>query len=143
MVLPAGGTVSLADIRLVQYAEGEVPGEAAAAGAWWGDRTAGLIGGIVGSVVGLMGGAIGLLCSLGRGRAAAGVLIHGMLAVGVVGLAVGAAALALRQPYAVWYPMLLTGVIATVLPLTMRTRIRARFEEMELRRMQAMDAGRA
>jgi hypothetical protein len=54
-------------------------------------------------------------------------------------LAVGLVALALGQPYAVWYPLLLMGVLDPVLAFSLLPSARRRFEEIELRRMRALD----
>jgi hypothetical protein len=66
----------------------------------------------------------------------------GLLALGASGLAslaVGLVALALDQPYAVWYPLLLMGVLDPVLAFSLLPSARRRFEEIELRRMRALD----
>ena len=135
VVLPAGGTVTVAELALASGdAATRVPG------AWWSPETAGLIGAAAGSAVGVFGALMGTLCSLGRGRR---VVIAGLLALGTSGLvllAVGVVALALRQPYEVWYPLVLLGVLAPALGFGLRGTARRRFEAHELRRMQALDA---
>jgi len=136
VVLPAAGHVVVSGLRF--------EGDASAAsppGAWWSDRTGGWIGAAAGSAVGLLGAGIGVLCSLGRGRRTA---LAGLLALGVSGLgllALGGVALALGQPYAVWYPLVLMGVLDPVLAFSLLPTARRRFEALELRRMQAQDAG--
>jgi hypothetical protein len=135
VVLPAGGRVTLRDLRL-----GSGVAATAAPGAWWSDQTAGWIGGAAGSAVGMFGALIGTLCTLGRGRR---FVMAGLLALGVCGLALlaaGLVALALGQPYAVWYPLVLLGVLDPVLAFSLLPTARRRFEEIELRRMQALDA---
>jgi hypothetical protein len=52
----------------------------------------------------------------------------------------GVVALLLAQPYAVYYPLLLSGMIGTVLGFTLPRTLNKRYEELELRRMQAFDA---
>ena len=135
VVLPAGGRVVLRELRF---------GSGAAAlstpGAWWSDQTGGWVGGAAGGAVGLFGALIGTLCSLGRGRR---FVLAGLLALGVSGLvllATGLAAFALGQPYGVWYPLLLLGVLAPVLAFSLLKTARRRFEALELRRIQALDA---
>ena len=59
---------------------------------------------------------------------------------GVVCLVLGIVALVLGQPYAVYYPLLLIGVLAAVLGGVGIPVSRQRFAEAELRRMQALDA---
>jgi hypothetical protein len=135
VVLPAGGRVSVRDLRLGSGAEAT-----AVPGAWWSEQTAGLLGGAAGSAVGLLGALIGTLCTLGRGRR---FVMAGLLALGVSGLALlaaGLVALALGQPYAVWYPLVLMGVLDPVLAFSLLPTARRRFEAIELRRMRALDA---
>ena len=60
--------------------------------------------------------------------------------VGVASLAAGVAALSLAQPYAVYYPLLLIGTITAALGLALPRVLVKRYEEFELRRMQALDA---
>jgi hypothetical protein len=135
VALPAGGRVEVRDLRF-----GGEPGAAAATGAWWSPQTAGLLGGAGGSVVGLLGAAIGTLCSLGRARHFVFAALWALAGSGVVMLAAGGAALALGQPYEVYYPLLLLGVLDPVLALSLLPTARKRYETIELRRMQAFDA---
>lgn len=141
MVLPGKGTVYLGPLRVVQYEGNDNP--LATPGAWWDDRSAGLIGGIAGTVGGLLGGLIGVLTSMGRARTLVLTLAKGLLILGVISLLLGLVALGLGQPYAVYYPLLLLGVIlSAVMGANLRT-IRRRYEGLELRRMAAMDVGTA
>jgi hypothetical protein len=135
VVLPASGHVTLSGLRLESKA-----GAMSAPGGWWSPETAGWIGAAAGSAVGMLGALVGTLCSLGRGRR---LVMAGLLALGVSGLAllaVGVAALALGQPYEVWYPLLLMGVLAPVLAFSLLPAARRRFEALELRRMRSLDA---
>ena len=143
VVLPGRGTVQLGGLRLVQYAEGE--DLMATPGAWWGPRTAGLVGGITGSLLGCVGALIGILSSRGRGRALVLGLARGMIVFGAAALVLGVVALFRRQPYEVFYPLLLEGVLSVALPIYLIPMLRRRYDEVELRRMTAQDlsAGRA
>jgi hypothetical protein len=106
----------------------------------WSGRTAGLVGGIAGSVLGGLGALIGILCGIGKGKQLVLILAQALLVLGLISLTGGIIALLMHQPYAVYYPLLLMGGILTlVIGLNFRT-IRARFEQMELRKMQSMDA---
>jgi len=139
VVLAGRGTVYLGPLRLVQYPES---GQSAAApGAWWDDRTAGLIGGIGGAMLGCLGALLGTLGGLGRARRFVLVLAVVVTVCGVASLAAGIVALGLGQPYAVYYPLLLGGVIATLVFGLLLPVIRRRYEQIELRRMAAMDLG--
>jgi hypothetical protein len=137
VVLPGRGTIWLSPLRLVQYDPGEDP--LMAAGQWWGNRTAGLYGGIAGAVIGCLGGLIGCLAGTGRARGFVLALMKALLAIGAACLIVGMVALARSQPYAVYYPFLLGGVLLTVLMAGLLPNVRKRYEQRELRKMEAMD----
>ena len=140
LALPSSGKVWIGPLELVSDSPGEMGDAFANSGAWWNDREAGWYGGMAGGLIGIIGAIIGTLCSLGRGRLIAVGLGWLVLVTGVASLAVGAVAVASGQPYAVYYPLLLIGAIATlVMGGNMRT-IGKRFAEAELRRMEAMDA---
>ncbi|MEN8159186.1 MAG: hypothetical protein ABFS41_03835 [Myxococcota bacterium] len=136
VVLPGPGRVRVSDLAW----DGDL-GAGAATRAWWSPAAGSWVGALAGSAVGVLGAAIGTLCSLGRGRR---FVMAGLLAMGVggfVALTAGLLALALGQPYAVWYPLLLLGGLTPALALTLRPTARRRFEALELRRMQALDVG--
>jgi len=134
--LPDGGTVRLRNMSLFQYAAGESPfsGEPNA------DYVAGMIGGIAGTVVGLWGALVGVLA--GRGRARGFVLNSAtiLLALGVVAFIGGLIGMALQPGSPVYYAMILTGVIVSVVTGLLRRILPKRYEEVEVRRMQALDA---
>jgi hypothetical protein len=134
LILPRKGTVWIDSLQLVA-------GLPESSG-WWSGRTGGLIGGIGGTVIGLLGALLGSLTARRRSR---GFVLGLMVAVAVVGaclIVVGGIALALRQPYAVWFPLLLGGtIIAVVFGNGFRTARRA-FEDAELRKMRALDLSR-
>jgi hypothetical protein len=46
----------------------------------------------------------------------------------------------MAQPYAVYYPLLLLGVIIVAVMAMLRRTLSARYEQLELKRMQSMDA---
>jgi len=137
VVLPGRGRVELGQVALVEYAPGEDP--LAQPGQWWGERTGGLIGGLLGASLGLLGAAVGLLA--GRGLARGFVLgaMRAGVVVGLVALAVGIVAVVQSQPYAVYYPLLLVGLLCLVLPLGLLRTIRRRYEQLEFRKMEAQD----
>ena len=136
--LPGSGTMSISGVGLYQYAAGEDPLQSE--GQWFSNRTAGWIGGIVGSLIGIWGALIGVMS--GRGKARGFVLNSAttLLVIGVVGLIAGVAALATAQPYAVYYPFLLFGSILIFVMGFLRRTMSLRYEQLELKRMQSMDA---
>jgi hypothetical protein len=135
--LPGAGSVELRNLRLLQFAESEDP--LAAKGAWWGPQTGGLVGGTLGALLGCFGGLVGWLSSRGRARAFVLGALGTVGAISVLVLAAGLAAWFAAQPYDVYYPLLLLGGLGTVIPLGMRPSLKRRYQDLELRRMQAMD----
>jgi hypothetical protein len=109
------GTVFLSAVKLVQYQGSDLAKQLQVGmghgSGWWSAETCGWIGGIGGGVCGLVGALIGTLASLGKARRFVLVLTAGMTVVGVICLVVGIVAVSLRQPYEVYYPLLLGGVI--------------------------------
>ena len=137
LVLPGTGTVSIKDVGLYQYASGEDPLQAA--GQWFGGRSAGLIGGIGGGLIGLWGALIGILAARGKARQFVLGSANALLIIGIASLVGGVAAVATAQPYAVYYPLLLIGIILVVVCGKMRGNLSARYEQLELKKMQSMD----
>jgi len=89
---------------------------------WFDEQTAGLVGGIAGAVIGICGGTwgavVGMYARKGRFKTFALTFAVVLIGLGVASLCAGIAALAMRQPYHVWYPFTLMGVIvvAVVVP---------------------------
>ena len=137
VVLPGAGEITLSDLALT---EADNITAAMTPGAWWSDRSAGLIGGIGGSLLGLIGAAIGVLAGIGAGRRAVVLLLIAMTALGGVLLTAGIVAVVLGQPYGVYYPLLLGGGLCGMLGTIGFVATRQRFAQVELRRMQALDA---
>ena len=138
VVFPGRGTVYLSPLRLVEYADHENPW--AVAGAWWADRTGHLAGGILGAILGCLGGLIGTLAGVGRARRLVLGLMRAICGLGVLFLGVGVAALLCGQPYGVWYPPLLIGILCTVIMGGLIPQVRRRYEQTELRKITAIDA---
>jgi hypothetical protein len=109
---------------------------------WFGPRTAGLIGGIIGICIGTAGAIIGGTCWLcirkGRKR-----LVYGMfglvITISFALFIIGLVALLYKQPYHVWYPFLLSGLLGTIIFSSLLPMVRKRFIEIETRQMQAKD----
>lgn len=131
LVLPSSGHVWVGPVRLVELGKGS--------SAWWSERTAGTIGGVVGGVLGLLGATIGVLASRGRGRRWVLATMVAMLAVGCLSLAGAAAAAIASQPSSVTFTLLLPGVILTGVVGSMFRNVRRAYAQAELRRMRALD----
>ena len=108
---------------------------------WWTDQAGGWIGGIGGSLCGLLGGLIGTLAGMGKARRFVLALTTALVVLGAVALVVGVIAWLLGQPYGVYYPLLLGGIILTAVCGGNLPGLRRRYEQIELRKMEAMDAG--
>lgn len=138
LVLMGPGSVDIGPLQLVEL--NETDDLFADSGAWWNDRQAGLVGGIVGSALGVLGALIGWLGSTGRARGFALGTLSALSLLGMGALALGGIALTSDQPYGVYYPLLLLGGLGTVLGFSLKRSMSKRYEELELRRMQALDA---
>ncbi|MHC4717255.1 MAG: hypothetical protein ACYS5V_09815 [Planctomycetota bacterium] len=138
VVLPGKGRVWLSPLRLVEYEQDEDP--LAAPGQWWTDRQGGFIGAIFGVLFGCMGALVGTLYGYGKARRLVLGLITAMFVAGLAGLVMAVVALVQSQPYAVYYPPLLSGILLTVLPIGAIRRVRKHYEQIELRKMKAKDA---
>ena len=133
-VLPSSGRVWIGTLRLVALED------VASSGAWWTDRTAGLVGGIGGSLVGILGGLIGSLASRGKARRFVLGAMVSLVVLGAALLAAGAIALVASQPYGVTGALLLGGVLLVVVVGSMIRTVRRTYAQVELRKMRALDA---
>lgn len=138
LVLPAQGKVWISPLKLSQFEQNEWADAMTVEGAWWGNRTGSWMGVISGVVFGLLGALVGMLSSWGRGKNVCLAICWFTVVFSVVCLGVGAVALAISQPYVVYYPPLLLGVIGTIVMGSAISTIRKRFSELELRRMASM-----
>ena len=138
--LPAQGTVFLGPVKLVEYTSSLASMGIASSNAWWSDRAAGMVGGIGGGVIGCLGGLLGWLAWKGQARRF--VVAASWLLIGL-GVALGLAAvvaLSEKQRYAVWFPLVLGGVLLLgIIPFRLRKFLK-HYKDLELRRMMAIDA---
>lgn len=133
VVLPSNGHVWVRPLRLVAIG-------AADDGAWWTDRTAGLVGGFGGALVGVFGGLIGTAAPRGKARGLVLGTLIGLTVLGALLLAVGVVALIDSQPYAVTGTLLIAGGILAAVPGGLLPRVRQVYAQAELRKMRALDA---
>lgn len=129
-VLPTNGIIYLRLIKLIKFTS-DVN--------WWTPQQAGEIGGIGGSVIGCFGALIGLLASKGKTRKFVLAMTKIYIALGILSLIAGGIAAATKQPYAVYYPLLLMGFILTVVFSVNLPSIQRRYDELEIRRMTSVD----
>ena len=132
--LPGKGSVFLRNLKLVQSTA------ATYTGGGWSGRTAGVVGGVGGVLIGCLGAVIEWLAVRGKAQRFVVNAVRVLIGVGVASALGGFAAVALRQPYGVWYALLLLGVLVVVIfPFRLRT-YQDRYRAFELRRMTSMDA---
>jgi hypothetical protein len=138
VVLPGPGTVEVGPLEL--YEHGSPADLFSSAGGWLTGSQAGVAGGIVGSLFGVLGAAIGWLSARGRGRTFVLGALAAALAIGVAALGAAALGAFTGQPREVWYALGVIGVVCTLVPAaTWRTTV-ARYRDLELRRIRAIDA---
>jgi hypothetical protein len=134
VVLPGRGVVYLGPVELTELNQaGGGAGEIAA------HRVTDAAGAIAGAVLGCVGAMIGVLTALGRARSLVIASARTLIAFGAAAFVAGIIASAWSQPYSVFYPLLLLGAIACIVPLGLLPTIRRRYEEVELRTMRAHD----
>ena len=114
---------------------------------WWTDPQAAWIGAIGGSAIGLLGAILGVVGGICAPRGMCKRLVLGLMAFniisGIVLLAAGIVALSARQPYAVWYPLVLGGGILGLVDGGLLPVVLARYREADRRRLQAEELRRS
>lgn len=138
VVMAGAGTVEIGPLELVQFQSGEAVRSDPAA--WWTARQAGVAGGIVGTLLGVLGATLGWLGSRGRAKGLVLGTLETIAWLGVGSLALGGWAVAARQPYDVVYPLLLIGTLTAALGFGLPRTLTKRYEELEVRRVRALDA---
>ena len=117
------------------------------ADAWWTGEQAGWIGGIGGSALGILGGLIGTVCGVlaprGKGRLFVLGTMSAVVIISFTILIVGLVALLIGQPYMVWYPCLLIGVLGVVIFGGLIPVIRGVYRQAEQRQLEAQSLRRA
>lgn len=96
-----------------------------------------IVGGGGGSLIGMMGGVIGYCASKGRARRAIVGFMYSVVLLGVAQLAFGAYAWSQGQPYGIWYPPLMSGVVFAAVMGGLIPVILARYREADGRRIEA------
>lgn len=96
-----------------------------------------IVGGGGGSLIGMMGGVIGYCASKGKARRAVLGSMYFIVLLGLAQLAFGGYAWSQGQPYAIWYPPLLSGIVFTAVIGGLIPVIAARYREADGRRLEA------
>jgi hypothetical protein len=139
LFLKGKGTVFIRSVSLVQNVVG-AGAEKRTDGAWWSSSFGNKLGAYLGSLIGILAGIVGWIGGKGKARGFVMASLWSLLVFGLCSLVAGVGALVLRQPYMVYYPLLLLGIISTAVSTSCIRAFRKRYEEAELRRMSAIDA---
>lgn len=114
---------------------------------WWTAQQAGLIGGVAGSVVGILGGILGTIAGIYAPKGKLKGLVYGLAATiigfGGISLVAGIVALLLRQPFFVYYPLILVGFVCVISLGSLVPVIRLRYREADHRRLEAEEIRRS
>lgn len=129
LFLPGPGTLYLRPIKLIGVTQN-----------WWSPEQSALMGGIGGSLIGCLGALIGILAGMGKARHFVVTTTVVLIIGGILLVIAGVVAVALKQPYSVWYPLLLGGAILTFVLSINFYSIKRRYDDQEIRRMTSMDA---
>jgi len=141
LILPAAGKVWIGPLSVLEMDAGELNAAVTPPGAWWSMRTSGLVGGIAGAVLGILGAMIGILSGMGQARTTVIGIGWSVLVFGLICLGVGIVALVTTQPYYIYFPLLLTGIVCSGTTGLILPTIKRRYADAELHRMSAMDTG--
>ncbi len=142
LVFTGPGTVELSPVRLIEYESAGALQNAFNRDGWWGWQVGVILGAGGGTLLGLIGAAIGVLCGFGLARRFVLAMMTTVFVAGCVSLVAGLLALVQLQPYHVFYPLLLLGIISVAVIGPLLFAVRRRYEQQELRRVAAPDASR-
>ncbi len=126
MRFSGGGTIYLRPIKLLEAAK--------TSSSWWSSQH--------GSIIGCFGGLIGWLVSKGKARRFVLAATTSSIVLGILLTIAGLVAAILKQPYSVWYALLLPGVILVLVFSLNLHSIQRRYDELEIRRMTSIDTMR-
>lgn len=96
-----------------------------------------ILGGGIGTLCAIYGTVLGICAPRGAARGFVFALHWGMIALGAVLAIMGIVALSGGQPYGVWYPLLLSGVISALIVGILTPVLRLRYRQAEHRRLEA------
>ena len=114
---------------------------------WWTDQQAGFLGGILGSAVGILGGILGTVTGVcaprGKCKPFVYALFAFMIGIGIIALIASLTALCLHQPYAVYYPLTLIGVLCPTIGGGLVPVVRRTYRQADNRRLEAEELRRS
>jgi hypothetical protein len=143
LVLPGRGTVYIGPVKLIQMPKARSASSLIYPNEWWDGRAAGKLFGWGGGLIGCLGALCGWLAAKGKARGLVIGILAALTGLGAVMGLTGLMGLALGQPLFIWAPMLFVALLLlAVCPVHLR-QFRRKYEELELRRMTAIDASGA
>ncbi|HXC35414.1 MAG TPA: hypothetical protein VNV43_06030 [Candidatus Acidoferrales bacterium] len=152
LILPGRGTVYLTPVKLVKYSAGfslssvsagsrsGSPNAPIPAEGWWSAKADPWIGGIGGTFFGCCAALIGCLAAMGKARRFVLLIAKCFIALGIILTIAGVTAVMCKQPYSVYYPLIILGCVLTFVFSANLFPISRRYNEIEIRRMTSMDA---
>ena len=124
------------DLAALQLTESPLSRE----NAWFSEQIIGFVGGILGVLLGCFGAMVGVLTSRGKAR---WFVLRGFnicIALGLLASVGGAVAISLGQPQYICTTLLVSGSFIVLLMVGLQKIVAKRYQEIELRRMQAIDS---
>lgn len=107
---------------------------------WWTEQESGWLGGLVGGSIGIFGAVFGVTAGLGKARSFVLAMALVSCGVGILMLIIGTIAVAIGQPYHVYFLFfIIGGVLAFVMGLNYPV-LKRRYDQLEFQRMSAMDS---
>jgi len=109
---------------------------------WFDEKTAGIIGVLIGGALGVIGALMGCCCNtfVRKGWKKFSLIIFTtVIAACVILIITGIIAAANEQPYHIWYSFFFPGFLGTVIFSSLFPIVRKRFTESELRKLQSKD----
>jgi hypothetical protein len=107
---------------------------------WWTNQAAGYVGAAIGILGGIFGTTLGLagaFLKTPRQFALVKVFVFAFAALGLAALIAGIYAVTQGQPYHVYYPLLLAGLLFSILPVALLPALKMRLRVIEQRRMES------
>lgn len=136
-VFAGKGQIEIRNLRLVDGLPRSMAGFAG--NGWWSHRAIGIFGAVFGAVFGIWGSLVRYFAGKGVALAFARRSLISWIVLGTPSLFLGFAALALGQPFYVWFFILLFGGLMAVIGAWELAKLRKLETNTELRRMKAAD----
>ena len=118
-------------------------------GKWRSERELGRIGGTFGGIVGgfgglvgILGGLIGTLSGMGKARAFVMGTMKLLIGLGILLLIAGLVLVVTGQWWVFYVPLFFMGLLLLAIMVPLLPVVRMRYDQLELRRISAQDAGR-